>query len=94
MKSKLRPSFVLILISSLLAFLSLPSLVLAQSDAVLSHLEFKRLSTLTGLPTDEVQKVYQDKDGLMWFATRYGFCHYDGYDVTLYSSFASSTCQF
>lgn len=52
----------------------------------LNKLQFKQLSTLNGLPNDEVQKVYQDKDGFMWFATRYGLCKYDGYEVTLYKS--------
>lgn len=53
---------------------------------IITRLQFKQLSTRNGLPNDEVQKVYQDKDGFMWFATRYGLCKYDGYDVTLFKS--------
>ena len=55
-------------------------------SADMTRLQFKQLSTLNGLPTDEVQKVYQDRDGFMWFGTRYGLCLYDGYQVSLYKS--------
>ncbi|MBQ8673021.1 MAG: response regulator [Bacteroides sp.] len=58
----------------------------ASEGDILSHLTFKQLSTVHGLPTDEVQKVHQDKDGLIWLATRYGLCRYDGYEVTVYKS--------
>lgn len=54
--------------------------------SVITHLQFKQLSTSNGLPTDEVQKVYQDRDGFMWFGTRYGLCLYDGYQVSVYKS--------
>lgn len=49
-------------------------------------LKFKQISTFNGLPTDEVQKIYQDKEGFIWFATRYGLCKYDGYQATVYKS--------
>ncbi len=58
----------------------------ADDNSIISHLKFNQLSTLNGLPTNEVQKVYQDKDGFMWFATRYGLCQYDGYKVSVYKS--------
>jgi hypothetical protein len=48
-------------------------------------LTFNQLSTSDGLPTNEVQKVYQDKDGFIWFATRYGLCKYDGYQISFYT---------
>ena len=53
---------------------------------VTSHFNFKQLTIFNSLLTDEVQKVHQDKDGFMWFATRYGFFKYDGYRTTLYKS--------
>lgn len=74
-------------VCSLLAFFLLSvSFVAADNDDLLSRLRFKQISTSGGLPTDEVQKVYQGKDGFMWFATRSGFCQYDGYQVLLYKS--------
>lgn len=70
----------------LLAFLFISFKVFSADNDVIKKLTFKQLSTLNGLPTDEVQKVYQDKDGFIWFATRYGLCQYDGYQVTLFKS--------
>ncbi len=58
----------------------------ATGSSIITHLKFNQLSTLNGLPTNEVQKVYQDKDGFMWFATRYGLCQYDGYKTSVYKS--------
>ena len=63
-------------------------LLLAATEAapIIHHLQFEQLSAPQVLPTNEVQKVYQDKDGFMWFATRNGLCRYDGYETTLYKS--------
>lgn len=63
-----------------------PCLLWAVEEDVIYHLEFKQLSAPQSLPTNEVQKVYQDKEGFVWFATRNGFCRYDGYEITLYKS--------
>ena len=52
----------------------------------LPQLEFRILNTTEGLPTSEVQKVYQDNEGFMWFATRNGLCRYDGYRITVFRS--------
>mgnify|MGYP000008856861 FL=1 len=59
---------------------------LLASGVLATPLKFKQLSTPNILPTNEVQKVYQDKDGFMWFATRNGLCCYNGYETTLYKS--------
>ena len=53
---------------------------------IIHPIQYKQISTFNNLPTDEVQQVYQDKDGLMWFATRTGLCQFDGYNVTTYKS--------
>ena len=60
--------------------------VLIFEGDIVSHLNFKKLPALNNLPTDEIQKVYQDKDGFIWLASRYGFYQYDGYEATLYKS--------
>ena len=49
-------------------------------------LAFKQINSLNGLPNDEVQRVFQDRECFMWFATRYGLCKYDGYQVTTIKS--------
>lgn len=61
-------------------------LLFSQSQRTLYNLEFKILNTTDGFPNNEIQKVYQDKEGFMWFATRNGLCKYDGYKITVYSS--------
>ena len=62
------------------------TLLFAFEGDIVSHLNFKKLPALNNLPTDEIQKVYQDKDGFIWLASRYGFYQYDGYEATLYKS--------
>lgn len=49
-------------------------------------LEFKSVEGLKGIPTNEVQQVYQDHNGFIWLGTRNGLCMYDGYGVKLYRS--------
>lgn len=71
----------------LIHFLFLGStLLLAAEREVVYNLNFKQLSAPHLLPTNEVQKVYQDKDGFIWFATRNGLCKYNGYETILYKS--------
>ena len=42
------------------------TLLFAFEGDIVSHLNFKKLPALNNLPTDEIQKVYQDKDGFIW----------------------------
>ncbi|MFT3738101.1 MAG: two-component regulator propeller domain-containing protein [Breznakibacter sp.] len=44
------------------------------------------LSSNEGLPTDEVKKVFQDKQGFIWMATPEGLIRYDGYNFKVYST--------
>jgi signal transduction histidine kinase/ligand-binding sensor domain-containing protein/DNA-binding NarL/FixJ family response regulator len=53
---------------------------------MIRNLTFKQINSLNGLPNDEVQKVFQDRENFMWFATRYGLCKYDGYQVSMIKS--------
>lgn len=62
------------------------TLLSATEEEVIYNLKFKQLSAPHLLPTNEVQKVYQDRDGFIWFATRNGLCQYNGYETTLYKS--------
>ena len=62
------------------------SLYSSENNNIITNLNFKHISTNDGLPNDEVQKVFQDRDGFIWFATRYGFCKYDGYSITTFKS--------
>ncbi len=57
-----------------------------EEKEIIYNLKFKQLSAPHSLPTNEVQKVYQDRDGFIWFATRNGLCQYNGYETTIYKS--------
>lgn len=72
---------------ALFTFLILFSAASYASDIdLISRLQFKQITTYDGLPTNEVQKIFQDREGFIWMATRYGLCKYDGYQVTVYKS--------
>lgn len=73
-------------IHTILILFFLSTLASASNSNIISHLTFKQISTSNGLPSNEVQKVIQDREGFMWFATRYGLCQYDGYRITTYRS--------
>jgi signal transduction histidine kinase/ligand-binding sensor domain-containing protein/DNA-binding response OmpR family regulator len=45
---------------------------------------FKYITTENGLSQNDVNDIYQDKDGFMWFGTHDGLNKYDGYRFTTY----------
>ncbi|WP_277464685.1 hybrid sensor histidine kinase/response regulator transcription factor [Parabacteroides sp. PF5-6] len=47
---------------------------------------FEQLSIQDGLPTNEVNSIFQDSDGFIWLATRGGLCQYDGYSIRTFKS--------
>jgi signal transduction histidine kinase/ligand-binding sensor domain-containing protein/DNA-binding response OmpR family regulator len=42
------------------------------------------------LPANSVTRIYNDKEGYMWFGTKDGLCRFDGYDVKVFRSNAST----
>ena len=69
----------------LILFVGIPIFSL-HAESELNITDFGHLSTMNGLPTNEVRRVYQDKDGYIWIATTSGLCQYDGYQVKVYRS--------
>lgn len=49
-----------------------------------SELEFRPMSSITCLPTNEIRKLYQDSEGFLWISTYNGLVRYDGYDIVSY----------
>jgi len=49
-----------------------------------AQLRFDRLGNQQGLSQSTVLKIFQDKKGFLWFATRDGLNKYDGYNFTIY----------
>ncbi len=58
----------------------------SQNSDIINRFKFKSLSTINGLPTNEVRRLYQDKDGYIWIATTSGLCLYDAYHIKIYKS--------
>lgn len=52
---------------------------------LLAQLKFSRIGTQDGLSQSTVGKIFQDKKGFIWFATKDGLNKYDGYDFKVYS---------
>ena len=50
-----------------------------------STIEFEHLSTDDGLSQSDVNAIYQDKQGFMWFGTHDGLNRYDGYKFTVFN---------
>ncbi len=46
---------------------------------------FDHISTNDGLSQNDVNSIFQDKEGFMWFATHDGLNKYDGYGFTIYN---------
>ena len=58
----------------------------AANERAMFALKYRQITMADGLPSDEVQNVHQDRNGFVWFATRYGLCRYDGYQMVVYKS--------
>ncbi|HVW60036.1 MAG TPA: two-component regulator propeller domain-containing protein, partial [Puia sp.] len=49
------------------------------------HYNFYNFSTDNGLPTNQVQHVFQDSYGFLWMATNSGLVRWDGYVLKVYT---------
>src|SRR5574344_2225202 len=65
---------------------SVYSLSKTDSRLDINNMHFKHLSSSDGLPCDEVQAIYQDRDGFLWIGTRLGLFRYDGYLMKAYKN--------
>ena len=61
-------------------------------QAILPDIKFRRLDTRDGLSNSQVNYVYRDSRGFVWFGTAYGLNRYDGYRFkTFYSNKRDTT---
>lgn len=51
-----------------------------------SQFSINPISLTEQLPSNSVQRVYQDSEGFMWFGTLDGLCRYDGYQLLTFRS--------
>ncbi len=54
------------------------------SSEITAQFRFERIGNQQGLSQSTVLKIFQDKKGFLWFATRDGLNKYDGYNFTVY----------
>src|SRR5687768_16754425 len=64
----------------LIALLVLSLSLFAQSE----HYNFSKLDTYTGLSNNQVNAIFKDSDGFLWFGTMSGLDRYDGYSFKIY----------
>lgn len=79
-------TFVLILIISFLGWG-----VTTVKAAGLSSWSVYPFPFLNQLPSNDMSRIFQDKDGLIWMGTADGLCRYDGYNVHVFRSGPSNS---
>ncbi len=61
-------------------------------QAAIPEMKFRRLDTRNGLSSSQVNSVFRDSKGYLWFGTAYGLNRYDGYRIkTFYSNKRDTT---
>ncbi len=70
---------------SAMALLPLATMLLTGQEAPLSFQNPLILNEETGLPSNNILSIQQDKQGFVWIATARGLCRYDGSDIELLS---------
>lgn len=58
---------------------------LIKAQAQQSYFHFDRITEREGLPSNNIKKIIQDKQGFIWIGTSEGLCRYDGYHVTIFT---------
>ena len=68
-------------------------LVLLLCSTSFGQLEYyQNYSTQNELPSNEIYHMYQDANGVLWFATDRGICRYNGYEFKVYGLEDGLTC--
>ncbi|MCG8702409.1 MAG: GAF domain-containing protein, partial [Bacteroidales bacterium] len=55
-------------------------------NAQFSNLFIEKITTEHGLSTDNITSIACDRYGFMWFATEFGLCSWDGYEVEVFKA--------
>ena len=54
------------------------------------HLFFQHFPLAEQLPSNSISRLYNDKEGFMWFGTKDGLCRFDGYRIKVFRSNTSN----
>ncbi|ADQ78232.1 integral membrane sensor hybrid histidine kinase [Paludibacter propionicigenes WB4] len=71
-------------------FLSILFITISLTGSVFAstNLSFEHFYYSDQLPSNSVQRIYNDKEGYMWFGTKDGLCRFDGYRIKIFRSSA------
>ena len=73
---------------SSILFCFLVNIILCQANIITPQFSFEKFPYAEKLPSNSVIRIFQDKEGFMWFGTKDGLCRFDGYDVKVFRSSA------
>ena len=62
------------------------SVVVACFSAFSHDFMFKHLEVKDGMPSNQINAIYKDSRGFMWFGTAAGLARYDGYRFKIFRS--------
>ena len=60
--------------------------LIALTPARANDYGFKHITQSNGLSNNQVNDIYKDADGFVWFSTSWGLNRYDGYEMTVFLS--------
>ena len=66
-------------------FTLISTFFISESLSAQEDIHFEHITTKDGLSQNDVNTIYQDKQGFMWFGTHDGLNKYDGYNFTVYN---------
>ncbi len=69
-----------------MVFISICILFFISKKQSAQNLSIRQLPVMEHLPSNSVVKIFQDKEGYMWFGTQDGLCRYDGYSIKTFRS--------
>jgi len=69
-------------------FIAFFIIICSHASASPLQFSFEKFPYPEKLPSNSVTRIYNDKEGYMWFGTKDGLCRFDGYDVKVFRSSA------
>lgn len=66
-------------------------LLILSSVSIAQNYNFSRLDNTNGLSNNQIECIFKDSRGFMWFGTNFGLNRYDGYYMKVYKSIQNDT---
>ncbi|WP_293050395.1 hybrid sensor histidine kinase/response regulator transcription factor [Paludibacter sp.] len=59
-----------------------------------TSLSFQHFPYIDQLPSNSINRLYNDKEGYMWFGSKDGLCRFDGYSIKIFRSSSTNPNRF